>query len=156
MRFLFCYYIYMKTLKSICEGSFFKNVGGWCKPLNDFLKNCVTIKRGNKEYIIHHGLFFDVDDLKQTVFNIMNFKGRTYERTGRQIIENTITNIAWEFPLEHPHIRINYTNKSLNTGSERREQYTFDNIWGSRIDKKDSESSTKEYDLKLKEFIEGI
>ena len=146
----------MKTLKSISEGGFFKNVGGWCKPLTEFLKNCVTIKRGNKEYIIHHGLFFDVDDLKQTVYNIMNFKGRMYEKTGRQIIENTITGIAWEGYLQHPHIRIGFTSKSLNTGSERREQYTFDNIWGSQILKKDGEGSTKEYDLKLKEFIESI
>lgn len=146
----------MKTLKSICEGSFFKNVGGWCKPLNDFLNGCVTIKRGNKEYIIHHGLFFDVDDLKQTVFNIMNFKGRFYEKTGRPQVENTITDITWEGYLQHPLIRIRYTSKSLNTDKEYKEQYTFDNIWGSQIVKTDKENATKEYDLKLKEFIESI
>lgn len=146
----------MKTLKSISESGFFKNVGGWCKPLTEFLKDCTIIKRKGKEYIIHHGLFFDLEDLKQTVFNIMNFKGRAYERTGRQIIENTITNIAWEGYLQHPLIRIRYTSKSLNTDKEYKEQYTFDNIWGSQIVKTDKENATKEYDLKLKEFIESI
>ena len=152
----------MKTLKTICEGSFFKNVGGWCKPLNDFLKNCVTIKRSGKEYIIHHGMFFDIDDLRQVVFNIMNSKGRMYEKTGRQQVENTITDIAWgdtswtSLYKNIPFIRIKYIIKSLNTGNERSEQYIFDNIWGSRIIKKDSDGDTKEYDLKLKEFIESI
>lgn len=146
----------MKTLKSISEGGFFKNVGGWCKPLTEFLKDCTIIKRKGKEYIIHHGLFFDLEDLKQTVFNIMNFKGRMYEKTGRQQVENTITDIAWEGYLQHPLIRIRYTSKSLNTDKEYREQYTFDNIWGSQIVKTDKENATKEYDLKLKEFIESI
>ena len=146
----------MKTLKSISEGGFFKNVGGWCPQLTDFLKDCIIIKRKGKEYIIHHGLFFDLEDLKQTVYNLMNFKGRMYEKTGHQHIENIIQEICWEPPLEHPYIRIKYIIKSLATGAENQKWYTFDNIWGSRIEKKDSnDSSTKEYDLKLKEFIEG-
>lgn len=146
----------MKTLKSISEGGFFKNIGGWCPQLTDFLKNCVTIKKGNKEYIIHHGLFFDLDDLKQTIYNILEFKGRRYETIGKATCENTITEICWEAPLEHPQIRIKYINKTLASGTIRQMWYTFDNIWGSRIEKKDgNDSSTKEYDLKLKEFIEG-
>lgn len=145
----------MKTLKSISEGGFFKNVGGWCKPLTDFLKDCTTIKKGNREYIIHHGLFFDLDDLKQTTYNLMNFKGRMYEKTGRISHENTIQEVSWEAPLEHPHIRIKYISKAVASGTERNEWYIFDNIWGSRIEKKDGEGATKEYDLKLKEFIEG-
>lgn len=145
----------MKTLKSISESSFFKNVGGWCKPLTEFLKDCTIIKRKGKEYIIHHGLFFDLEDLKQTVYNIMNFKGRMYEKTGRISVENTIVKLRYEAPLDHPHIRIVYRKKMLASGTETEEWYTFDNIWGSRIEKKDSNSDTKEYDLKLKEFIEG-
>ena len=121
-----------------------------------FLRIALLSKKGSKEYIIHHGLFFDVDDLKQTVFNIMNFKGRMYEKTGRQHVENTITDIAWEGYLQRPLIRIRYTCKSLNTGNENNNLYTFDNIWGPQIDKKDGRNDTKEYDLKLKEFIESI
>lgn len=145
----------MKTLKQVNEG-FFKNVGGWCRPLTDFLKDCTIIKKKNKEYIIHHGLFFDLEDLKNTIYNIMNFKGRMYEKTGKASLENTILEIRWEYPLEHPHIQIHYKSKRVASGTESEEHYTFDNIWGSRIDKKDDKDcSTKEYDQKLKEFIEG-
>lgn len=145
----------IKSLKNmIHEDGFFKNIGDICPTLTDFLSKCVTIKKGGKEYIIHHGLFFDLDDLRNTIYTLTTFKGRRYEITGKASIKITINEICWEAPLEHPYIKIKYTSKSLNTGTETHEQYTVDNIWGSRIDKKDKDGATYEYDKKLKEFIE--
>ncbi len=122
----------MKTLKEIHEG-FFDNVGGICPQLNDFLKankdRIVELK--GKEYIVKNGKIFDVTDLKNTVYQLMDRKTIKINKDGKKYRD--IIGVDWQVGGSYIGIKYYFytlVNVTNDTKPDHYETYCFHSVLG--------------------------